>query len=57
MSTIALKGRNYMVQERKSILSRFADIYKENRAEIVCGTLMLSGNTAGAMKLYSMLKK
>ena len=57
MSTIALKGKNYMVQEKKSILSQMAEAYKENRTEIVCGILMLSGNTYGAMRLYNMLKK
>lgn len=57
MSTIALKGKNFMAQEKKSIFRQLADAYQENRAEIVCGTLMLSGDTVGAMKAYSMLKK
>lgn len=57
MSTIALEGKGFMGLEKKSVLRQLADIYKENRAEIVCGTLMLSGNTAGATRLYGMLKK
>ena len=57
MSTIALKGKTFMVQEKKSILSQMAEAFKKNQAEIMCGILMLSGNTYGAMKLYTMLKK
>lgn len=57
MSTIALKGKNFMVQEKKSILRQVEDAYKENQTEIVCGVLMLSGNTAGVMRLYNILKK
>lgn len=57
MSTIAIRGKNFMAQERKSILRQLADAYKENQAEVVCGLLMMSGNTAEAMRLYRMLKK
>ena len=58
MSTIALKGKNYVRNHRGySLFREIARAYRENQAEIICGILGQCGDAAAAVKMYMMLKK